>query len=103
MAVRMTTSARCTLAPQPQQESPSADVVAGRGGEWHGSWAIGEHTGVLLFGYEELGDLVTDLAVGQLDVVLGIAIVGHEGKETVVGDIKLASHVKGVPTSLPEE
>lgn len=46
-------------------------------------------TGVLAFLSEELVDLVTGLAVGELDVVLGGAVIGHEGQETVVSHVKL--------------
>jgi hypothetical protein len=48
-----------------------------------------ELTGVLLVSAEELLDLVTNFALGDFDVVLGGAILRHEGQETVVGDIKL--------------
>jgi len=44
--------------------------------------------GVLLVSAEELLDLVTNFALGDFDVVLGGAILRHEGQETVVGDIK---------------
>lgn len=47
-------------------------------------------TGVLLLLLEELVDLVTDFTVGELDIVLGVAVVVHEGEETIVGDVKLA-------------
>lgn len=46
-------------------------------------------TGVLLLLGEELADLVANLTVGDLDVVLGVAIVLHQGQEVVVGDVKL--------------
>jgi hypothetical protein len=46
-------------------------------------------TGVLALVGEELGDLVANLTIGNLDVVLGGAVVGHEGKETVVGNVEL--------------
>ena len=46
-------------------------------------------TGVLFFVAEKLGDLLPDFVVWNLDIVFGGAIVGHERKETVVGDIKL--------------
>lgn len=51
---------------------------------------LGALTGVLLLGGKETGDLVTDLAVGKLDVVLGLTIIAHEGEETIVGNIELA-------------
>lgn len=34
-------------------------------------------------------DPLTNLALGELDIVLGVAAVVHEGKETVVSHIKL--------------
>jgi hypothetical protein len=46
-------------------------------------------TGVLAIVGEELGDLVTNLTIGNLDVVLGGAIIGHEGEETIVGNVEL--------------
>ena len=49
----------------------------------------GELTGVLALFGEELVDLVSDLAIGDLDIVLGGAIIRHEGEETVVSDIEL--------------
>jgi hypothetical protein len=49
----------------------------------------GEHTSILAVFGKELLDLVSDFAVGDLDVVLGGAIVGHEGKEAIIGDIEL--------------
>lgn len=48
-------------------------------------------TGVLALLSEELVDLVTNLAIGNLDVVLGGAIVGHEGKETIIGNVELSA------------
>jgi hypothetical protein len=52
--------------------------------------AAGKLTGVLLLLVEELVDALTDLVVGDLDVVLGGAVVEHEGEETVVSDVELA-------------
>jgi hypothetical protein len=34
-------------------------------------------------------DLLTNLTLGNLDVVLGLAVIGHQGEETIVRDIKL--------------
>ena len=48
-----------------------------------------ELTGVLAVLVEHLVDLVTNLAIGDLDVVLGGAVVGHEGEETVVRNVEL--------------
>lgn len=49
----------------------------------------GELTGVLVLLGEELVDLVTNLAIGKLDVVLGGAVVRHEGKETILRNVDL--------------
>lgn len=46
-------------------------------------------TGVLLLLSEELGDLLANLVVGQRNIILGVTVVGHEGEETVVGDVEL--------------
>ena len=53
-------------------------------------------TSVLAILSEELADLVTDLALRDLDVVLGGAIVGHEREETVIGDIELNSALSAI-------
>jgi len=46
-------------------------------------------TSVFLFSFEELLDLVTNFAVGNLHIILGFTIVSHERKETIVGDVEL--------------
>jgi hypothetical protein len=46
-------------------------------------------TGVLAILGEHFVDLLADVVVGDLDVVLGGAVIGHEGEETVVSDINL--------------
>lgn len=38
---------------------------------------------------KHLLDLVTNLAIGELDVILGVAAVVHKREEVVVGDIEL--------------
>lgn len=50
-------------------------------------------TGVLLLVVEELLNLLANLVVGDLDVVLHVAVLSHEGEETVVGDVELSSLV----------
>lgn len=47
-------------------------------------------TGVLSLFDEKLLDLVANFALGNLDVVLGGAVIRHEREETVVRDIKLS-------------
>lgn len=46
-------------------------------------------TDVLALINEELVDLVTNLTIGELDVVLGGAVVRHEGKETILRNVDL--------------
>lgn len=48
------------------------------------------HTDVLSFVLEELLDLVTGLAIWDLDIVLGsTSVVVHEGEEVIISDIEL--------------
>lgn len=49
----------------------------------------GELTGVLLLSPEKTDDLLADLTVGDLDVVLGLTILLHEGEVVIVGDVEL--------------
>ena len=46
-------------------------------------------TGIFLINAEELLNLLTNLTVGDLDVILRVTIVGHEREESVVRDIEL--------------
>lgn len=46
-------------------------------------------TSIFLLTTEELLDLVADFTLGDLDIVFGGAIFGHQGEETVFGDVKL--------------
>ena len=39
---------------------------------------IQSHTRVFLVGAEELLNLLANFALGDLDVVLGLAVIGHE-------------------------
>ena len=48
-------------------------------------------TGVLLFGGEEFIDLLTNFAFRNLDIILGLTIISHQGEETIVGDIELCN------------
>ena len=52
--------------------------------------AIGAlRTGVLAVLVEHLVDLVADITLGDLDVILGGAVVGHEREEAIVGNVEL--------------
>jgi hypothetical protein len=57
-------------------------------------------TGVLLLVPEELLDLLADLALGDLDVVLHVAVLRHEGEEAIVLDVELCHKHKLVPDAL---
>lgn len=46
-------------------------------------------TDVLLLLTEHLDDALADLVVRDLDVVLGVTVILHQGKEVIVGDVKL--------------
>lgn len=50
-------------------------------------------TGILAVLGEKLVDLVASLAVWNLDIVFHGAVVGHQGEEAVVGDVKLRALV----------
>jgi hypothetical protein len=47
-------------------------------------------TGILLLLTEELGDLIANFTLWNLDVVLGSTVLGHKREKAVVGDVKLA-------------
>lgn len=49
-------------------------------------------TGVLALLGKQLVDLVANFTIGDLDVVLGGAVISHEGEETVVGNVELGVH-----------
>lgn len=46
-------------------------------------------TDVLLLLTEKLDDTLANLALGELDIVLGVTVILHQGKEVIVGDVKL--------------
>lgn len=46
-------------------------------------------TGVLLLLLEELGDTLTDLVIGELDIILGVTVLLHQGKEAIIGNVEL--------------
>ena len=46
-------------------------------------------TGILVLLNEHLVDLVANLTLGELAIVLGGAILGHEGEETIVSNVEL--------------
>ena len=72
MAVRTTTSAIETIS------------FAGRMVD-----SLGILTGIFLLAMEKSLDLLAYLTLGNLDIVLGLAIIGHQGEESIIGDVKL--------------
>jgi hypothetical protein len=46
-------------------------------------------TGILLFCLEEFLDFFTNLAFRDLNIVFGLAVIAHQAKEAIIGDIKL--------------
>jgi len=48
------------------------------------------HTGIFLIGAEEFLNLIPNFSFRNLDVILSLAIISHERKESVVRDIQLS-------------
>lgn len=46
-------------------------------------------TDILLLITEQLDDTGTKLVVGKLDIIFGVTIVLHQGKEVIIGDVQL--------------
>jgi len=46
-------------------------------------------TGVLLLSSEELVNLLANLTVRDLNIILGLTIIGHQGKKTIVRNVEL--------------
>jgi hypothetical protein len=46
-------------------------------------------TGILLVSGEKLVNLLSNLSIGDLDIILGLAIISHQGKEAIIGNIEL--------------
>jgi hypothetical protein len=49
-------------------------------------------TGVLFLSLEELIDLITNLSIGNLDIILGLTVIGHQAEKSIIGDVKLKIH-----------
>jgi len=64
----------------------------------HGS--ENDDVGVLLILGEQLVNLLANLSIGNLDIILGLAIISHQGEETIIRDIEklvfLASDVRDI-------
>jgi len=84
----------CRLHPDARTQSPGTQLLHLFGSLLAVNGNLLTHGGenddvnVLALISEELLDLVSALSVWDLDVVLGGAIVGHEGEEAIVGDIE---------------
>lgn len=74
-----------TSSPMEVRTMTSAYISTALGG-------IGEFylTGVFLLGAEELLNLIANLSIGNLHIVLCLAIISHQREKPVVGDIELA-------------
>lgn len=46
-------------------------------------------TAVLLLSGVHLVDLLANIVVGDLDIILGVTVVGHQGHEAILGDVEL--------------
>ena len=46
-------------------------------------------TGILLVSGEKLVNLLSNISLGDLNIILGLTIISHQGKETIVGNIEL--------------
>ncbi len=51
--------------------------------------SLGLLTGFFLLGMEESLDLLANLPFRNLDIILGLAVIGHQGEESIIRDIKL--------------
>jgi len=64
----------------------------------HGS--KNDNIGILLLSGEQLLNLISNLSIRDLDIVLGLAIIRHQGKETVIRNIEqlvfLAGNVRHI-------
>lgn len=49
----------------------------------------GIRTDVLLLLTEHLEDTGTKLTLGELDIVLGVTVILHQGQEVIIGDVQL--------------
>lgn len=47
-----------------------------------------DNVGVLLLDLEKLVDLLTNLAIGHLHIILGVAVVVHEGEKAVIRNVQ---------------
>ena len=72
MAVKTVTSERMMLDPEKSWE-----------------WLAAKLTDVLLVRLEHLHESLTDFTFRNLDVVLGITVISHEGQEAIIGDVQL--------------
>lgn len=50
---------------------------------------MGILTDVLLLLTEHLEDTGTDFTIGELDIVLGVTVILHQGQEVIIGDVQL--------------
>ena len=48
-------------------------------------------TGIFLFGFEKLLNLVANVTVRDLDIIFGGTVVRHEREEVVISNVKLST------------
>ena len=53
------------------------------------------NVGIFLLLSEKLGNLVTNFSIWDLDIILGLTIISHQGKETIVRDIEKLVFLSG--------
>jgi hypothetical protein len=59
-------------------------------------------TGVLLLSSKKLIDLLANLTLRDFNIILGLTIISHQRKETVIRDIELEGYyVSRIPVPLP--
>jgi hypothetical protein len=54
---------------------------------------MGIRTDILLLLTEHLDDTGTEIGIGQLDIVLGVTVILHQGQEVIIGDVQLEKKV----------
>lgn len=54
---------------------------------------MGIRTDILLLLTEHLDDTGAELVIGQLDIVLGVTVILHQGQEVIIGDVQLEKKV----------
>lgn len=56
-------------------------------------------TAVLVWVVPEILDLLADVTIWHLNIILHLTIISHQGKESIVGDVKLLTLLASTPRS----